>query len=136
MRRSSPAIPALPLFPFQAVLCATMGALILVLVVVNRNSRSSAATPTVAEAQPAGESDDARAERESVQWRIEQLQQSREKTAEQLADDRLRLSGAEEHLRQMREQWQHLVATAEQLKVASGAQPDQAATAELRGCKA
>jgi hypothetical protein len=57
---------------------------------------------------------DAKAERESLEWDMEQLQESRAKTEAQLAEERLKLSHIEDHERRLRERFEKLkIAAAE-----------------------
>jgi len=83
------------LFPFLAVLICTMGALILLLVVLARQARLQADQTAQVEVQRHQE--DLQAELEMVQWRIEQLRASRAKTEEQLQQIRLLLGHLEDH---------------------------------------
>lgn len=95
------------LFPFLAVLMCALGALALLLVVVNRQSRLQAVAAARAKASAAAAAvseDDVKAERDLVQWRIEQLQASRQKTEAQLSEARVKLGHLEDHERRLREQ--------------------------------
>jgi len=107
-RRQGQAAPAVTLFPFLAVLICTMGALILLLVLLSRQAQLQArqtATAKAAEAQ-----NDLATQREVSQWRIAQLQQSRTQTESQLADARLELGHIEDHSRRLRAELSRLEA--------------------------
>lgn len=105
--------PGLSMFPFLAVLICTIGSLVVLLVVITRQARSQAA---IAAAEAAAEAQaEAEAEAEMAEWRIEQLQQSHEKTLEQVADMRNVLGHLEEQARtleaellQMKRAWEAL----------------------------
>jgi len=102
------------LFPFLAVLICTMGALILLLVVLARQARLQADQTAQVEVQRHQE--DLQAELEMVQWRIEQLRASRAKTEEQLQQIRLLLGHLEDHARRLRRRLAELQRTLAQLK--------------------
>lgn len=114
------------LFPFLAVLICTMGALIVLLVVMVQQARVRAHEPVVAR-QPQDERQLAELQRarqqriaeherrkslaeqnqqqiDEYQWQTELLTTSYEKTVEQLAEQRLALSHLESHTRQLSEQ--------------------------------
>jgi flagellar biosynthesis chaperone FliJ len=101
-RRREPPGVGVSLFPFLAVLVCTMGALILLLVVIARQARLRAAQTASVEA--AARDDDLRFQRELAAWRIEQLKTSLQKTQSQLADARLDLGHLEDHARRLRTQ--------------------------------
>ena len=91
------------LFPFLAVLICTMGALIVLLVVLARQAKIQAVqTARVAAAKSDDQQKDLETAQEDAQWRIEQLQASREATESQLAEARLRLGHIEDHARRLR----------------------------------
>lgn len=105
------------LFPFLAVLLCTMGALIVLLVVITRQAQRQAAEAPVLAEKPQ-KLLDLEAAREMVQYRISELKGSREKTEAQLAEMRLQLGNLEDHARQLREKlarletaWSQLEAT-------------------------
>lgn len=102
------------LFPFLAVLICTMGALILLLVVIARQARLQATRTAAAEAQHHAE--ELQDELEMVQWRVEQLKASRAKTEEQLQQIRLLLGHLEDHARRLRQRLAELQQTLEQLR--------------------
>jgi len=115
-RPGSPASQGVSLFPFLAVLLCTMGALVLLLVVVARHARAQAereAAAAAAEAREQTNKDDEtladlEAARELVLYRIEKLTESRELAESELADARLRLGHLEDHARRLRDQLTHL----------------------------
>ncbi|MEE8452707.1 MAG: hypothetical protein V3R99_12355 [Thermoguttaceae bacterium] len=103
------------LFPFLAVLICTMGALIVLLVVLAGQARLQAAQASLAAvARSAAESADERKDLqialEDVQWRIEQLESSRVAAETQLAEARMGLGHIEDHARRLREQLAQLQA--------------------------
>src|SRR4030042_2078125 len=101
------------LFPFLAVLICTMGALILLLVVIARQARLQAAQTAAAKA--AEQDKDLKEAAEDVQWRIGHLRVSRQRAEEQLADARLNLGHIEDHTRRLRDQLGRLKATLDDL---------------------
>ena len=100
--RRQQATVSVSLFPFLAVLVCTMGALILLLLVITRQARLQAAQSAVAKL--AERDDDLELQRELAQWRIEQLKVSLKKTQSQLSDARLGLGHLEDHARRLRDQ--------------------------------
>jgi hypothetical protein len=100
---------ALSLFPFLAVLICTMGALIVLLVVVVRNAQVQAEEiATVVDSQQIEERQRRQAElaeqqrqREDSLWRLEVLAAQRKELAKQLDRSRLELSHFEEHHRRL-----------------------------------
>jgi hypothetical protein len=112
------------LFPFLAVLICTMGALILLLIVIARQARVQAAQAAAAKAEQSKE--DLTADLSMVRWRIEQLQQSRAKTQDQLSEARLQLGQIEDHARRLARQLDEIEKTAAHLEAASSAgSPDR-----------
>ena len=112
--------PGISLFPFLAVLLCTMGALIVVLVVLNRQSRLRATEASAAEVAAGRESaaatqSDAQDRRDTLAWQIDHLRVSRDKTQTDLDRERLRLSGVEEHRRQLEARLRELQRAAAQL---------------------
>lgn len=102
-RRGRPnSSPSVALFPFLAVLMCTMGALVLLLVVIARNSREQAAREHPAAVLPP--LDELEQERAGAQWRVEQLRASRDKTAAELDEERADLSHLEDHARRLKDQ--------------------------------
>ena len=101
------------LFPFLAVLVCTMGALIVLLVLVVQQARVQAVE--IVRSEPVDDSAAQAAaqrrqeQREDLIWRSEILEQQRGEKTTELADRRLALSHLEEHLNQMESQWQKLL---------------------------
>ena len=102
------------LFPFLAVLLCTMGSLIVLLVVIGHQGRARAAQRMAAESAELEEK--VVDEVEMSGWRVEQLKQSRDKTAAQLTEMRLHLSHLEDHIRRLREKQSGLFDEWEKLK--------------------
>lgn len=85
------------LFPFLAVLLCTLGALVLLLVLLGRQARTDAARE---EARAADQAPLAAAG-EELRWQIEHLRGSRDKTARDLAEQRQQLAHLEDHIRRL-----------------------------------
>jgi len=99
----------LSLFPFLAVLICVMGGLIVLLVVLTRHARVQAIrTAQAAASQKKVSLEEIHQQRELLQWQAEQIRDSRAKTEAQLAEARLQLSGAEDHLRKLRQELEQL----------------------------
>ena len=111
--RRQQATVSVSLFPFLAVLVCTMGALILLLLVITRQARLQAVQSAAAEA--AERDDDLKLQRELTQWRSEQLRVSLKKTQSQLSDARLGLGHLEDHARRLRSQVAQLQASLQDL---------------------
>ena len=116
-RRSHKPLVNLSLFPFLAVLVCTMGALIVLLVLVVQQARVDASVPTVA--SPAVDEEqrsELNHQREDSLWRREVLQTQREALTKDLEQRRLQLSHLEDHIRRLEERWRQLQAEAERLQ--------------------
>lgn len=116
-RSANPGTAAVQLFPFLAVLLCTMGALVVVWVVIGRHARAEAVR--AAQARQAARADQEQAlqgELDVLRFRAAQLAAARDKTAEQLQDARLELSTVEDHLRRLREQVDQITAQARALQ--------------------
>ena len=116
MRRSGAAqqSASVSLFPFLAVLICTMGALIVLLVVISRQARLQAAQASANESDSAPSVAEIRGEIELIESDIALLeQQSRPLTAEQLHDQRHRLAVTEQLIRDLRDQYERLRRDAE-----------------------
>lgn len=87
--------PGISLFPFLAVLLCTMGALLVLLVIF---SRSAAGTRAAAETAALEE---LAVERESLQWRIDQLRAMRQQVLDDLSQARMGLAGIEDNAREL-----------------------------------
>lgn len=105
------------LFPFLAVLVCTMGALIVILVVLARQAKLQAARAV--QSRHTEQIEDLAREREMAEWRISTLAEARRRAQEQLADARLRLGHIEEHTRQLEKRLAEL--RSQQEALASGA---------------
>jgi hypothetical protein len=135
------AAPAISLFPFLAVLLCTMGALIVVLVVLNRQSRLRAATLAAGDSAALNGADaDAAAEdelrRDALAWQLEHLRVSRDKTQVDLDHARLRLGGIEEHRRNLEARLVDLKRAVSELDVLESATHRSAPANELARLKA
>ncbi len=122
MRRpaSRKKVLGIALFPFLAVLICTMGALIVLLILVVHQARVQADTVRdQRHKQQAGQDpaqqDKLQQEAEDLQWQREVLQQQRGELTEKLAEGRLELSHLEEHIRRLEENWRRLQAEAAEL---------------------
>ena len=102
------------LFPFLAVLICTMGALILLLVIIARQARLQAAEDTAL--KNAGLQKDLRSAREWAQLEVSEYQYSRQKTEAQLTETRMALGHVEDHARRLRDQVARLEATWRELE--------------------
>ncbi len=93
------------LFPFIAVLICTMGALIVLLVLVVQQARVQADTITTDREVPDTVSEEERKQRlqdqEDLDWQREILEQQRAELNKQMSEERLRLSHLEEHIRRL-----------------------------------
>lgn len=127
MSRPRPAEgPTVSLFPFLAVLLCTMGSLLVLLVLFSRSAREGDRAAAEAAAAVARHHAEERGLlRDELAWRLEQLQAVRERTAADLARERLRLAGAEDDSRRLADELADLerIATA----LAADAAGDQAA---------
>ena len=115
------------LFPFLAVLICTMGALIVLLVVIARQARLEAAQPDEQVDRIAVEEYESQLELAQVDLQL--LSQSRAATAAQLQDEQLRLSGIEQNLRRLQDEYVHLREAAAELSLV--ASTDDAQLREL-----
>ncbi|HVX10394.1 MAG TPA: hypothetical protein VHC22_04400 [Pirellulales bacterium] len=108
------------LFPFLAVLLCTMGALIVVLVVIARHAQIQVAQAAKVAAAAAAESE-LGLKRSELQWRIDELTKSRDGTQKILDDKQIELSHIEEHSRRIRDKLDALAAARETFdELASG----------------
>ena len=87
--------PGISLFPFLAVLLCTMGALLVLLVIFSRSAVNTRAE------EEAAVLEELAVERESLQWRIDQLRVMRQQTLEDLGQARMGLAGIEDTSRQL-----------------------------------
>lgn len=125
------------LFPFLAVLICTMGALIVLLVVLVQQAKVQA--NQVAEerraqaAQTSHVQEELRIEQETYEWRLEVLETQRAEISQRLADQRLRLSHVEDHFRRLKAELQDMVEQAAELErvLQGGGNDVEAAQADL-----
>jgi chromosome segregation ATPase len=121
MSRSTAGSHGVNLLPLLDVLLCTMGTLIVVLGVVNREARlhplKRLSGKAAAAAEHLQELTDAQ---EELELHIQQLLTAREKTLADLENARVRLSGIEDHSRQMEDQLRSLGTASTQLESADG----------------
>jgi hypothetical protein len=121
MRRRKRAKPSggVQMFSFLDAMICTMGALLVLLHAFARHGQIEVAQ----KAEARLDSGQIKAAREDLEWRITQLKQSRDKTAADLAAERLKLSHVEDHERRLREQLRNLSIAADEMNrlKASGA---------------
>jgi len=112
--------PGIALFPFLAVLICTMGALIVLLVLVVQQARANVAGAAKEPDEPATidqeELGRLQEQEEDLQWRAGLLQEQRDQYAQDLANKRLELSHLEDHIRRLEDQAKKLIATVEELR--------------------
>lgn len=109
------------LFPFLAVLICTVGALIVLLVVVVQQAKATAnATPSADLAKQnqelAEQQQKWKLELEECDWKLQMLEQSRQATANELSEHRLELSHLEDHIRELQRRLKQAVVDATGLK--------------------
>ena len=119
------------LFPFLAVLLCMMGALLVLLVLFSRSAqRNDTAAAEAARQQAERQArDELEAAREELAWRIDQMREVRDRTADELAKARMQLAGTEEDARKLADELDALGRTAEALEDAAA--DDSAADAIL-----
>lgn len=104
------------MFPFLAVLVCTMGALVVLLLIVARQARATHQTAQAAVVEQAAQQrKKLQVLLEDLAWRREQLLLQREQTAADLQRRRLELSHLEEHSRRLQEELAALRAAQRQL---------------------
>lgn len=131
---------AISLFPFLAVLICTMGALILLLVLMVQKARFDRIQPqAVASAvRPVSAAADEDLRRQAQQrledaaWREELLRQQRDQQLQTLADRRQQLSHLEDHLRRLQEQAEQLLAQAQAADAGKQLSAEQLAAAKRK----
>lgn len=126
------------LFPFLAVLICTMGALIVLLVMVVQQARVSASAEVAQRAQPSAAQLQRQQERDEYLWRWDTIARQRALSTEELADKRLELSHLEDHIREIEQRWNEMVAAQKELdRLAKPRDEDRQAAerrlAELQG---
>lgn len=97
------------LFPFLAVLICTMGALIVLLVMVVQQARVQVSAVVAQRAQPTADETRRQNERDDHLSRWHVLAQQRTLSTQELADRRLELSHLENHIREIERRWQQLL---------------------------
>ena len=103
MSRTRPlAGPTISLFPFLAVLLCMMGALLVLLVLFSRSVKIGG------QQEAAADTAELELAKESLAWRLTQLQGVRDRTAEDLAKARMQLAGTEEHARELTDELERL----------------------------
>jgi len=129
MSRRRPAAGAtISLFPFLAVLLCTMGALLVLLVIFSRQARDTQ-TAAASAAEQARVEEIALA-RDELGWRLEQLGGVRDRTADDLARERMRLAAVEEDARRLADELDALERTAVALERATPADASATDTAQ------
>lgn len=127
--------PAVALFPFLAVLVCTMGAMIVVLVVVARQSQLQAVEEAASHESEAEK--ELEAARELVQWRIGEMGGMQEKAKADLAQARLKLGSIEAHAQELQQEFARLEAAWKEMNQSGEATPERrtALEAELARLK-
>jgi hypothetical protein len=128
-RRPRDTSPHVSLFPFLAVLICTMGALVPLLFTISRQARLQAEQAATAKTEEI--KSDVKAEREMVQWRIEQMQTSRKKTEAEIETARLELGHLEDHSRRLKAKISELEKTIGQIDRSANNDGHAATAAEL-----
>ncbi|MEO8494623.1 MAG: hypothetical protein ABI614_06110 [Planctomycetota bacterium] len=112
------------LFPFLAVLVCTMGALIVLLVLVVQQARVYATSVVEARAKDESALDEELAkqqlQQDDYEWQREVFEQQRAELAGKLSERRLELSHLEDHIRRLEEKWNQLRAQAAQFEQLGG----------------
>lgn len=120
------------MFSFLDAMICTMGALLVLLHAFARHGEDE-----IAATQSKLSDTELQAQREELQWRIDQLKQARDKTEAQLAAERLKLSHVEDHERRLRQKFDELQIAAKEMERQSSAIDRDArqAEAELAAAK-
>src|SRR5437660_7013255 len=110
-RKASRQQVGVALFPFLAVLICTMGALIVLLVLLVQQARVDASTIAAQQygGSAGGDSKQLRERLEDAQWQRELLEKSRAEKTEELAKSRARLAHVEEHIQRLEGQARELM---------------------------
>lgn len=129
-RRPNSANAGVSLFPFLAVLLCTMGSLVLLLMLIASQTKAQAEAEKALAAKPKIDTEAIRRREEDLQWKIDQLAKSREKTLADVAEHRAQLSHLEEHALRLKKQLADLEAAEALLKTqAAGDQAGRGALA-------
>ena len=121
--------PAISLFPFLAVLLCTMGALLVLLVLFSRASREKGSAREELQAQLDLEQQ-LIIERDSLIWRLDQIETIRVKTSRDLSEARIQLAGIEEHVQTLTDELNDLDDHMRSLEVADTAEETPASEIE------
>jgi hypothetical protein len=129
-RHASGSATTVALFPFLAVLICTMGALIVLLVLLVQQARVDAYAQQAVDAAPSTAEQE---ELEDAQWRARVLTQSRAEKTEELAAVRAKLAHLEEHTQRLKAEAESLLAQARAIDEGRTLRDDElaAARAEL-----
>ncbi|MFV1965800.1 MAG: hypothetical protein ACC628_10285 [Pirellulaceae bacterium] len=136
MRRRRFRKPAvkMSLFPFLAVLICTMGALIVLLVMVVQQARVYASHVSQDRFRERQEQDPRLAELQlqydDQLWRRDIFKQQRSELTERLADRRLQLSHLEDHIRRLEREWKQLRQQGAEFDSITGARAEEYAVAQ------
>lgn len=108
---SSPAATSVPFFPFITVLIATMGVLIVLIVVIGQRVRQAAARHVAAQRE--SQKEELHAALQMLEWELEVLRQNLRVGEEKLRDTRLALAHLEDHTRRLKARRDFLAALVE-----------------------
>lgn len=123
MSRAAAGAPGVNLMPLLDVLLCTMGTLIVILGVINREARLHPSKRLHGKA--AQEQQQMIEAHEDLELRIEQLKGSKEKTLADLNTNRTRLAGIEDSKRKLEDQLQSLIDAAKKLPNANSSNDEQ-----------
>jgi hypothetical protein len=126
-RPASSSSATVALFPFLAVLICTMGALIVLLVLLVQQARMDANTQLAGAALPSPVAE--REALEDAQWRKNVLEQSRAEKTEELAATRTKLAHLEEHAQRLKAEAEALLAQARAIDEGRKLRDDELAAA-------
>jgi hypothetical protein len=128
-RRRSSAGDEVTLFPFLAVLICTVGSLIVLLVVMMQQAKATAADRSRERGQQqqaaTDEAEQIQLQVEALQWRIEVLHESRQKTIEDLKARETELSYIEDEIRQLRARLDRVAAEAAHIEQLAARDTDE-----------
>jgi biopolymer transport protein ExbD len=125
MNRPAPGVHGVNLMPLLDVLLCTMGTLIVILGVINREARLHPAKRSPAKAALAEQQQQMIDTKEDLQLRIQELTTAQQKTQADLTTERTRLAGVEQSSREMEDHLDSLAAAAKQIPVAGAADDPQ-----------
>jgi hypothetical protein len=127
------------LFPFLAVLICTMGALIVLLVLLVQQARVDASTiasqQVGAQAAASADSEAVRQRLEDAKWQRELLEKARAEKTKELSDARARLAHLEEHMHRLEEQARELMGRAKAIDEGKKLRDDELAAARAEAEK-